>query len=158
MHIRRAREEDAAEACQVIRRSIAELCRDDHRDDPASLDAWLANKTPENLRKWIKDSGGYILVAEDDGSLLGVAAMRTSGEVTLNYVSPEARLRGVSKALVAGLETEARRRGIRTLTLDSTGTARRFYLAIGYRDAGPTAPGFGVTLRFPMAKDLPPLD
>ena len=156
MHVRVAREQDAEAACQVIRRSITELCRDDHRDDPSSLGLWLANKAPGNLRTWIGDPGNYTLVAEGGRTLMGVAAMRASGAVTLNYVSPDARLRGVSKALMAALEEEAGRRGLQELTLDSTGTARGFYRSIGYDEAGLPEPGFGVSLRFPMVKGLRP--
>jgi hypothetical protein len=43
-------------------------------------------------------------VAEEGKTILGVAAMDASGKITLNYVSPEARFRGVSKALVLQLE------------------------------------------------------
>jgi hypothetical protein len=32
--------EDAVEACQVVRRSIAELCHADHQDDPIVLEKW----------------------------------------------------------------------------------------------------------------------
>jgi GNAT superfamily N-acetyltransferase len=156
VHVRRAGETDAEAACQVIRRSITELCRDDHRDDPSSLSLWLANKTPENLKAWIGDPENYMLVAGADGAVIGVAAMRGPGRVMLNYVSPAARLRGVSKALMAALEAEARARGFEALTLDSTSTARGFYCSIGYDEAGAPRPGFGVTLRFPMVKALQP--
>lgn len=52
MEIRRATPEDAEAACQVLRRSITELCIADHQGDAQSLAAWLANKTPENVRRW----------------------------------------------------------------------------------------------------------
>ncbi len=44
MLIRRARPDEAAEICDVLRRSIAELCGADHHDDPAILRRWLANQ------------------------------------------------------------------------------------------------------------------
>jgi hypothetical protein len=40
MQIREASVEDAVEACQVVRRSIAELCHADHQDDPIVLEKW----------------------------------------------------------------------------------------------------------------------
>jgi hypothetical protein len=60
------------------------------------LDLWLANKTPRNVRKWIIES--QVFVAVEDGVILGVAAIDNWGEITLNYVSPDARFREVSKA------------------------------------------------------------
>src|SRR4030081_887953 len=50
MKVRDAGPEDAAAACQVILRSIAELCVADHRNDPEILGRWLSNKTPDMFR------------------------------------------------------------------------------------------------------------
>lgn len=135
MHIRQARADDAAAICRVLRRSIAELCQADHRDDPAILEKWLANKTPETVAVWIANPEGHMFVATDDDAILGVAAMTSAGDITLNYVSPDARFRGVSKALLLRLETTARERGLATCSLTSTETAHRFYLSAGYQAA-----------------------
>jgi GNAT superfamily N-acetyltransferase len=133
MRIRRARNQDAAAACDVLRRSITELCRPDHGDDPALLDRWLANKTVENVRRWV--AGTYMVVAEVDGDIAGVAAMTDSGHVVLNYVAPRFRFRGVSKALLRRLEHVAAELGCTAVTLESTRTAYAFYRAAGYRGA-----------------------
>lgn len=130
MHIRRARISDAEEACTVLRRSIAELCGLDHRGDAVMLGKWLSNKTVENLRRWIADS--HFVIAEQDGRVLGCAAMNGVGRIMLNYVAPEARFRGVSKALVRELERIATDLGLEECRLESTQTARRFYRALGY--------------------------
>src|SRR4051812_624052 len=63
MLIRRADVEDAVAACAAMRRSIAELCKADHHDDPVIVGHWLANKTPENVKAWIEDQGNQVLVA-----------------------------------------------------------------------------------------------
>jgi len=55
-----------------------------------------------------------------------------NGRILLNYVSPDTRFRGVSKALLAHMEEEARRRGLPQTRLESTMTARAFYVAAGY--------------------------
>ncbi|HEX3535577.1 MAG TPA: GNAT family N-acetyltransferase [Stellaceae bacterium] len=133
MIIRRAAAEDAAEACILLRRSIAELCQLDHGGDEALLGRWLSNKTVENLGRWIAES--HFLVAEEDGRLLGCAAMNGDGKITLNYVAPEARFRGVSKALVAALEATAKKLGLAECRLESTQTALPFYRRLGYVDA-----------------------
>jgi N-acetylglutamate synthase-like GNAT family acetyltransferase len=121
---------DAPAACDVLRRSITELCYADHGGDPAVLGKWLSNKTVENVSRWIADN--HFFVAEDDGRLLGCAAMDGAGRITLNYVAPDARFRGVSKALVGVLEEAARNLGIEECRLESTQTALRFYRALGY--------------------------
>ncbi len=152
MQIRRTTDDDAEAAAGVLRRSITELCRDDHKDDAETLAAWLANKTPESVRRWIERA--VVLVAVEDGAILGVGSLWSGGEIGLNYVAPEARFRGVSKALLAGLEAEARALGIEAITLNSTATARRFYAACGYADAGAPVPGFGKTQGYPMRKTI----
>jgi GNAT superfamily N-acetyltransferase len=152
MEIRRATDEDAERAALVLRRSIAELCHADHAGDADTIALWLANKTPENVRRWAGNQ--HLFVAAEGDALLGVAALAPSGEITLNYVSPDARFKGVSKALVARLEEEAAALGLATITLTSTATARKFYAACGYADAGAPVSGFGITQGFPMKKRL----
>ena len=130
MHIRQAKTEDAPAACSVIRRSIAELCHADHGGDEVLLGKWLSNKTVENVTRWIKQS--HVVVAEEAGALLGVAAMTNTGKVTLNSVSPHARFRGVSKALMQRLEAQASTLGLSECVLETTQTALRFYESLGY--------------------------
>ena len=130
--IRLAREDDAALAVAVLRRSISELCREDHRDDPAVLASWLANKTRETWSVWLERRDASLYVAEEGGALCGVGMVQWDGEVLLNYVAPEMRFKGVSKALLAALEEEATGRGATSMTLESTRTACRFYRANGY--------------------------
>lgn len=51
-------------------------------------------------------------MAVEGGMILGVGAVTDKGEITLNYVSPDARFRGVSRALLGALETERSREAI----------------------------------------------
>jgi GNAT superfamily N-acetyltransferase len=88
-----------------------------------------------------------VLVARDTaGTALGCGALRTLGdgvaEVKRMYVVPEARGRGVSKLVLAGLEDAARARGWTVLRLE-TGPrqpeAIALYEGAGYRPI----PAFG---------------
>lgn len=136
MEIRDAVIEDAPAACLVLRRSIIELCTADHGNDPEILRRWLANKTPEIVASWIARAGSSVLVAVESEAALAVGAVTDAGEITLNYVSPDARFRGVSRALLGALEARAVARGNMCCRLHSTETARRFYHAAGYREDG----------------------
>ena len=111
MEIRAATLEDAAAACQVMRRSIAELCVADHRNDEAILTRWLDNKTPEIFATWIGRPDNSLFVAAEGDDILAVGSVTNAGEITLNYVSPDARFRGVSRALLGALEARAVERG-----------------------------------------------
>lgn len=155
MEIRDAVPEDAPEACILLRRSIAELCRADHRDDIDILTRWLANKTPQIVAGWIAQPGNHMLLAVEGEAVLAVGSVTGEGHVTLNYVSPDARFRGVSTALLAALEVRARELGRDAVHLTSTETARGFYLARGYAETGPPESQFG-TKGYPMWKSLRP--
>jgi len=154
MQIRDAVAADAGAACEVMRRSIAELCVADHHNDPAILARWLSNKTPEIVRSWIAQPVNSLLVAIAGGSLLAVGSVTDAGEITLNYVSPDARFRGVSRAMLGALEVRAAERGNVRCRLTSTETARRFYQAAGYIEDGPATGKFGMSSGYPMSKIL----
>jgi GNAT superfamily N-acetyltransferase len=154
MEIRNALEEDATDACRVIRRSITELCISDHRNDPAILTSWLSNKTAETFVSWIRQPSNSVLVAIDAGIILGVGSVTDAGEINLNYVSPDARFRGISRKLLRALEARAVERGNVRCTLTSTLTARRFYRDRGYVEDEVPTENFG-TSGYPMWKSLP---
>jgi GNAT superfamily N-acetyltransferase len=133
MEIRTATHLDAEEGSLVLRRSIEELCHQDHGGDPAIIAGWIGNKTAAMWRAWVDQEATELYVATEAGRVLAVGMMDTKGEIMLNYVSPDARLRGISKALLGHMEGEARRLGVNECSLHSTKTARRFYQSAGYR-------------------------
>lgn len=159
MRVRPAVEADAEQAALVLRRSITELCIHDHGHDPALLASWLANKTPEKFREWVRLEDSLCLVAvAGDETILGVALMSKAGEIRLNYVSPDARFAGVSTALIGALETAAVVLGVPRLSLNSTATAYPFYLARGFQDAGEPQTGRLKDNIYPMMKDISPTE
>jgi GNAT superfamily N-acetyltransferase len=134
VEVRLATLEDAEEGSRVLRRSIIELCQADHGAEPDAIAAWTANKTPAEWRNWLARPGVYLYVADEDGRILGVGSATQDGRVLLNYVSPDARWRGVSKALLARMEGDMGIWGCARCDLQSSATAHAFYLAQGYRD------------------------
>lgn len=106
MHItiRQALPHDAAAACDVLRRSIRELCVEDHLNDEKILDAWLENKTSENVRTWILSPGNYAVVAVRDAAVCGFALLARAGTLRLCYLLPEAQHLGVGKAMLSALK------------------------------------------------------
>ncbi len=154
--IRDAVEADAAAGSEVMRRSITELCFADHQNDPAILHGWLRNKTPDVFRSWLAQPGNSLLVAVVDHAIAAVGSVTDKGEITLNYVSPEARFRGVSTAMLSALEQRAADRGCTTIILHSTATARSFYLSRGYVEGATPAARSGTLTGYPMSKVLKP--
>jgi GNAT superfamily N-acetyltransferase len=153
MEIRPARKEDAAAICAVVRRSIEELCGADHRGDPAVLAAWLENKTPQTVERWIANPVNRNLVAVETDEVLAAGCVTEAGEVVLNYVSPDARFRGVSRALLEAMEACARELGCREVRLSSTATALRFYRDAGYVEDGAACGKHGIPCH-PLRKAL----
>jgi hypothetical protein len=80
MIIRDAKPSDVEAACDVVRRSITELCTPDHRGDAATLDAWLANKTPEAFAEWATSERHIALVAESNGRIAAYCLLNCSSQ------------------------------------------------------------------------------
>jgi GNAT superfamily N-acetyltransferase len=148
IEIRTARPEDAGDACRVLRRSIAECCVQDHGEQPAILQSWLGNKTPENVASWIASPSNHTLVALKDGELVGISLLTQAGKLSLCYVLPEALHLGIGKSMLQAIEQQARAWGISVLRLHSTATARDFYARNGYILAGKEKSCYGVECDF----------
>lgn len=76
-----------------------------------------------------------------------------NGSIALLYIIPEARFRGIGKAMLFALEDEALKRGLTRIELSSTKTAHDFYRRNGYSDTGKEESAFGLTAQL-MAKDI----
>ncbi|SEM54911.1 Acetyltransferase (GNAT) domain-containing protein [Variovorax sp. YR750] len=158
IQVRPATADDAIDACGVIRSSILECCHDDHRGDAKVLQGWLRNKTPDFVRMVISSPSAFSVVASVDGVTVGFGSASRSGEVTLCYVVPSVpsvRFAGVGKALLMAIEDEANRSGVEALRLESTRTAREFYLRNGFVAEGPAVVAFDMEAQ-PMRKQLRP--
>jgi len=153
MKIRPALPEEAEAICQLLKCSITQLCEADHKNDPAILDRWAGSKTPEVIAAWIADKTSTMLVATEASTILAVGSITLEGEIALNYVSPEARFRGISRALVRALEARGAEQSNVTCFLSSTGAARQFYLSLGYTEKEAEVGMFGAVI-YPMSKSI----
>jgi GNAT superfamily N-acetyltransferase len=158
IEIRTAILEDAPGACEVLRSSIEQCCVQDHQNQPQILDAWLGNKTAQNVASWIASPSNFTLVAEHEGQIVGVALLTQAGKLSLCYVVPAMLHRGVGKALLAEVEAQARRWDISVIRLHSTASARHFYVRNGYLDAGKEKSCYGVECVFFWKKLTPDPD
>lgn len=148
IQIRSAAPEDASAACALLRRSIQECCVQDHQNDSDKLNAWLGNKTPQNVAGWLASATNYTLLAERDGEAVGVALLTQAGKLSLCYVLPEAQHSGIGKALLDGVEAKARDWGIGVVKLHSTAAGRDFYARNGYINGGREKTCYGLECDF----------
>ena len=156
--ISKARDQDAEAAITVVRKSIEELCVDDHRNDPGTLGRWLANKTPAMFREWLANPGNFCVVAKEDEVLVGIGLIDRYGELKLFYLVPGKQRRGIGKLIFRSLEDKAREWGLQRLFLGSTAGARCFYEALGFRAEGPARLQFGRLKSYPYSKLILPPD
>ena len=151
--VARANPTQAAEICNVIRRSIQEVCGPDYNNDPHVLAQWLANKTPNNISEWIKSKHNYPVVVVHQSNIVGFAMARDD-EILLNYVAPEYLGQGAGRLMLVALETWARQRGLSSLKCISTITAKGFYEKQGFSEAGDPQNLEDVLGEFPLSKPL----
>jgi GNAT superfamily N-acetyltransferase len=144
---------DAPCIAALLRASIVQLCAADHDYRDAPLREWLANKTTPIVETWVSNPSNVMLVAEVGNTMAGVGCLRTDGYIALNYVSPDHRFLGVSKAMLAALEDQARGLALTMVRLESTKTAIKFYRASGFDDAGTPITKNGLPA-YPMIKHL----
>lgn len=135
---------DASAACTLLRRSIEEGCEPDHRGRPDILQAWLGNKTADNVAAWFAAPTNYAVLAERDGELLGLALLTQAGKLALCYVQPDLLRSGVGGALLGAVEAQARAWNIGKLHLQSPGSAAAFFERHGYANAGLDKACFGL--------------
>lgn len=106
-------------------------------DQQAEVIALYGGKTEPGSPPSAADISVVLVARDDDGAPLGCGALRALGgsvaEVKRMYVVPAARRRGVSRAVLAGLEAAARSRGWTTLRLE-TGPLQT--AAIGLYESG----------------------
>lgn len=151
--VRPAEPDDIAAMSGVLTASIVELCAADHANDPAAIAAWTRNKSPEGVRVMLANPDLLIFLAEKAGVIGAVGAATRRGEIALNYVAPHMRFLGLSKALLARLETELQILGFAEARLEATITATRFYERAGWQPDVPQASGRMVN-GYPMRKML----
>jgi GNAT superfamily N-acetyltransferase len=150
IRVRAATRDDAQAMSDLLIASITALCVLDHQNRPDAVSRWLANKTPDGVLRWFDNPQNGIFVAEHDRAIAATGAFNSKREIILNYVSPEHRFAGVSKALLVAMEAAL---GPGEATLTSTETARRFYRAMGWEETGEVEHWAGM-IAYPMRKRL----
>ncbi|MGY5800622.1 N-acetyltransferase family protein [Rhizobium sp. LEGMi12c] len=129
--IRPASEADAEAISGVI---IAALRESNARDYAPDIIARVAESfSPAGVRRLL--SNRTVLVAIDDGSLVGTASL-DGAVVRTVFVSPSAQRRGIGASLMAAIERAAQASGIAVLSVPSSITAQGFYERLGFNAVG----------------------
>ena len=114
----------------------------------AALDDYLSSLYPPTSNHFLdleqlSQPDIRLFVARRDGAPLACGALRIArdyGEVKRMYVSPAARGEGLGRAILARIESEAQREGLRVMRLETgnrQNEALGLYRSAGYVDCGP---------------------
>lgn len=145
---------DAADAVDVLRSAITVSCVEDHRNDAATLEHWLRNKTVRQFEQWLLEPANFVAVSQAGTAVCGVGLIDRTGNLRLCYVRPEQHRLGVGRAILNALEDQALLWGLTETRLTSSATARAFYEKQGYSPDGESVPSFGVLRGYPYHKNL----
>jgi GNAT superfamily N-acetyltransferase/RimJ/RimL family protein N-acetyltransferase len=150
--IRRYEPGDAQPTQSVFERAIRITASADY--PPAQIDAWSSGTDPSTWAA--RRAMAETWVAEEDQSIVGFTDLGGGGHIDMLFVDPEAGRRGVASALLAHLIALALARGVTTLTVDASKTARPFFERHGFSvDAVQQVERAGVTLtNFRMSRPV----
>jgi GNAT superfamily N-acetyltransferase len=127
--IRKFKREDAAQTATLIQKALIEVNSRDYSSKIIShlVEAYTAERLVELAAE------REILVAVEDQMILGTASLAEDTICTV-FVQPDHHGRGIGTKLMNAVETQAREKGIQTVSLPSSTTAFQFYQRLGYRE------------------------
>jgi L-amino acid N-acyltransferase YncA len=111
-------------------------------DPPKVFPDWDANGVECRARWWKRevDEGGLFIVAEENDKVAGFAVLgptrnENHAEMLSLFVGKKHRSKGLGGALLTALESKAKERGVRVLTIQANHTVRtvEFHRRMGYR-------------------------
>lgn len=136
LNIRLATSNDCAALTDVCFRSKQSNGYDDAFMEACREDLRVGDDTLSKMTLWL---------AEDDGVVLGCAALKQSnreqGEVSLFFVDPNVQGRGVGRMLWTVVFKTAHERKISTLVLFADPAAVGFYTKLGFTEVGSAPSG-----------------
>lgn len=133
MYIRRLLDDEYDDVVKLITETVHTVCADDYTKE--ELDAWA----PDNfdIRKFRANLSPCLnLVAFEKEKLVGFISMERSGYINRLYTHKDFLRRGIATALYNRAEEWAKEKGICEISLDSSKTAKSFYLKLGFKEAG----------------------
>jgi putative acetyltransferase len=122
--------QDTVTLAQIFRAAIEDLTGDDY--DEAQRTAWMASADDEESfgrRLAVQTT----LLALRDGEPVGFVSLKGNDHIDMLYVRPEVAGEGVGKFLANAIETLARGRGVKALSVDSSDTALPFFEKLGFK-------------------------
>lgn len=130
LSIRPLGKQDLPELARLFHETVRRI---DKRHYPAvKLRAWSPRVRPTSFwRLRLKGQSGF--AAQHKRKLVGFATLAQDGEIDLLYVHRKRQGRGIGRALVDRMASEARQRHLVRLSVNASVVARPFFEALGFR-------------------------
>lgn len=127
--IRRYVGADCGATLTVFQRAVREVSSRDY--DPVQIAAWSQVDEVERWRQRRESRPTWVAVLGT--SVIGFSDLEPDGHLDMMYVHPEHQGVGVASRLLATVEAEARRLGVRRLFTEASLTAQPFFERRGFR-------------------------
>ncbi|UWQ77896.1 GNAT family N-acetyltransferase [Leisingera sp. S132] len=132
MQIREFRPKDAAALAQIFHAAVHGIGARDY--SPEQLRAWSPEPAPAEVWASRAADGRRVFVAADgpEDQPQAFIELEMDGHINCFYCHPQAAGTGTGAALYERLEAEARSLGLRSLNVEASEAARRFFLRQGF--------------------------
>jgi GNAT superfamily N-acetyltransferase len=127
---------DAARCCEIVLACLPQL----DGLNPAARELLRSKLVPDRLNAELIRL--YAVVHEEDGAVLGLAALE-GDEAKRLYVDPAAQGGGIGRMLLEHIERVARSRGVKVLRGEASPSASPFHERLGFRVEGPAETRLG---------------
>jgi len=120
---------DLADVLKLFEETVSVVCKNDYSLE--QLKVWTSST--KNADRWInKIKSHYLLVAELDKEIVGIASLDNRDYIDLLFVHKDYQRKGIADRLYSEIEKEAIKRKIISLYADVSITAKSFFQKIGY--------------------------
>ncbi|NBS35214.1 MAG: GNAT family N-acetyltransferase [Methylocystaceae bacterium] len=121
--------QDAKALADLFRASIEGLTAEDYDDE--QREAWISQIDDEAAFS-ARLAQNLTILALQQGKIVGFASFKNNQFLDMLYVLPDFSSQGIGGYLLEAIEKLGAHRGVKKITLESSDTAKDFFIARGY--------------------------
>ncbi len=130
MYIRLAKSKEAERLWFIRNQAIRTGCLQSYPSE--IIEAWTPLKMPESYRTMVENNPFFVIDNEDGNAISTGFLNLAQNSVDAIFTLPEYVGKSAAGLIIDAIKAEAKKRGIKQLTLDSTPNAEIFYLRHGF--------------------------